>query len=109
MKARAGRCGRDPVKHCRRAVRPAGTPAAFVGRAVAFVHCCLRILPCATNWASSLARIDAFAHLTAWCAKTPPEGLRGLAVVEPEHAAEPLTAPYWARSGPVVTYRIPAG
>ena len=26
------------------------------------------------------------------------DGLRGLAVVELEHAAEPLTAPYWARS-----------
>jgi hypothetical protein len=26
------------------------------------------------------------------------DGLRGLAVIELEHAAEPLTALYWARS-----------
>jgi hypothetical protein len=35
---------------------------------------------------------------TSSCAKTRPMALRGLPVVEAKHAAEPLTAPYWARS-----------
>jgi macrolide transport system ATP-binding/permease protein len=39
------------------------------------------------------------AHDPVVCENSAELELRGLAVVEPQHAAESLTAPYWARSG----------